>query len=68
MRNKHVQGMKETYVLSKTAVLEVCATPAQMLTDPVLLCDKMKQAPLLHQCTVQPCILQVAQQLSYLAF
>lgn len=66
MRSKHVQGIKETHLLSETTVLglEVCATRAQTLTYPVLLCEKLKQAPLLRQCTVWPCILQVVQKLS----
>lgn len=68
LRSEHIQSVKETHLLSETTGLglRVCATPAQILSDLVLLCYMLKQPPPLHQCTVQLCISQAVQKWSNL--
>lgn len=65
LKSEHVQGIKETHLLSETTGLgpRVYAAPAQILSD-LILCYKLKQAPLLLQRTVQLCISQVVKKRS----
>lgn len=64
LRNEHMQGIKEKYLLSQTIGLGLgaCATLAQILSDLVLLSYKLRQAPPLCQCPVQLCISQFVQK------